>query len=196
MSSLPKINGYAVIAIEQVAFLEILTFIAGALLFIGIGSFVSSLLRPHRPKEEKLRTYESGEESIGSSWGRFNTRFYVIAIVFILFEVETVLLFPWATVWANSALNKATGGLWAHYTAISALIFITLLAVGLAYVWCQGHLAGIQPPLPSSSFVSRVPKVLYDRVNSCYASATNKNTSCSNHQIPTPCSRKKQEMEK
>ncbi len=164
------------IAIEQVAFLEILTFIAGGLLFVGIGSLVSSLLRPQRPNEEKLHTYESGEEPTGGSWGRFNTRFYVIAIVFMLFEVETVLLFPWAMVWANPVLNEATGGLWADYTAISAFIFITLLAVGLAYVWCQGHLAGIRPPLPSSSFASKVPKKLYDRVNSRYALTANENT--------------------
>jgi NADH-quinone oxidoreductase subunit A len=77
-------------AIEQVAFLEILTFIVGAIFFVGIGSFVGSLLRPQWPDEEKLRTYESGEEPTGSSWGKFNTRFYVIAIVFMLFEVETV----------------------------------------------------------------------------------------------------------
>ncbi len=169
------------IAIEQVAFLEILTFIAGALFFVGIGSFVSSLLRPQNPNEEKLRTYESGEESIGSSWGRFNTRFYVIAIVFMLFEVETVLLFPWVTVWANPALNEATGGLWANYTALSAVLFIAMLAVGLAYVWSQGYLAGIQPPLPSSSFSSKIPKAQYDRVNNRYASTTNKATAYSNN---------------
>ena len=166
--------------IEQVAFLEILTFIAGALLFVSIGSLVCSLLRPQHLNTEKLRTYESGEEPTGSAWGRFNTRFYIIAIVFMLFEVETVLLFPWATVWANPALNEATGGLWASYTAISAVLFITLLAVGLAYVWCQGHLAGIRPPLPSSSFASKVPKELYDRVNSRYALTANENTAHAN----------------
>ena len=164
------------VVIEQVAFLEILTFIAGALLFVGIGSFLSFLLRTQHPNEGKLHTYESGEEPTGSSWGRFNTRFYFMAIVFILFEVETVLLFPWATVWANPALNEATGGLWTNYTAISAVLFITLLAVGLAYVWSQGHLASVQPPLPSSSFSSKVPKALYDRVNSRYAATTNKTT--------------------
>ena len=82
------------VVIEQVAFLEILTFIAGALLFVGIGSFLSFLLRTQHPNEGKLHTYESGEEPTGSSWGSFNTRFYVMAIVFILFEAETVPLFP------------------------------------------------------------------------------------------------------
>lgn len=169
-------NSYTMIGIEQVAFLEILTFIAGGLLFVSIGSLISSLLRPQNPNTEKLHNYESGEEPTGSSWGRFNTRFYVIAIFFMLFEVETVLLFPWATVWANPALNKATGGLWASYTAISATLFIISLALGLAYVWSQGHLAGIHSPLPSSSFSSKVPKALYDRVNSRYAATTDKTT--------------------
>ncbi len=156
------------IAIEQVAFLEVLTFIASALLFIGIGSLVGSLLRPQRPNKAKLRTYESGEEAVGHAWGKFNTRFYGIAIVFVLFEVETVLLFPWATVWAKRELNETTGGLWASYTAMSAVLFITLLAIGLAYAWSQGHLAGIQPPRPSSSFVSKVPQAYYDQVNRRY----------------------------
>ena len=160
------------IAIEQVAFLEILTFIAGALLFVGMGSLVGALLRPQRPNKEKLCTYESGEEAVGSAWGKFNTRFYGIAIVFVLFEVETVLLFPWATVWAKHELNEATGGLWASYTALSAVLFITLLAVGLAYAWSQGHLAGIRPPRPSSSFVSKVPQAYYDQVNRRYALAS------------------------
>ncbi len=174
------------IAIEQVAFLEILTFIAGALLFVAIGSLVSFLLRPQHPNTEKLYSYESGEEPVGSSWGRFNTRFYVMAIVFILFEVEIILLFPWATVWANPALNEASGGLWANYTAISAVLFMTLLAIGLAYVWSQGHLAGIQLPLPSSPFSSSVPKALYDQVNNHYASTTSEATVHSTNSTPTP----------
>jgi NADH-quinone oxidoreductase subunit A len=168
------------VAIEQVAFLEILIFIAGAIFFVGLGSFVGALLRPRRPSEEKLRTYESGEEPTGSSWRKFNTRFHVIAVVFMLFEVETVLLFPWATVWADPALNEATGGLWVKYTAVSALIFIILLAVGFAHVWSQGHLAGIQPPQPPS-FASKVPKALYDRVSDRYASITHEDTAHSNH---------------
>lgn len=157
------------IAIEQVAFLEILTFIAGALLMVGIGSFVSSLLRSHHPNAAKISTYESGEEAVGNAWGQFNARFYGMAIVFVLFEVETILLFPWATVWANHELNEATDGLWARYTAGSAVLFITLLAIGLVYAWSQGHLSGFSPSRPTPSFVSKVPKACYDQVNERYA---------------------------
>ena len=162
--------------IEQIAFLEILTFMAGALLLVGAGSLLGALLQPNRPNEAKLCTYESGEVPTGSFWGRFNTRFYVIAIVFMLFEVETVLLFPWATVWADPMLNETTGGLWAHYTAISAVLFVVFLGVGLAYVWSQGHLASTQPYPPPSSFSSKVPRAYYEKINHLYASAPNETT--------------------
>lgn len=161
---------------EQIAFLEILTFIAGALLLVGLGSLVSTLLQPNRPNEAKLYTYESGETPIGSSWGRFNARFYVIAIIFTLFEVETVLLFPWAMVWANPTLNEATEGLWARYTAMSAVLFIVFLGVGLAYMWRQGHFTSIQSaPLPSS-FSSKVPRAHYEQINHRYASTLTETT--------------------
>ncbi|MEL6606978.1 MAG: NADH-quinone oxidoreductase subunit A [Bacteroidota bacterium] len=166
-------------AIEQVAFLEILTFIAGAMLMVGIGSFVSSLLRPRRLNLAKTSTYESGEEAVGNSWGQFNARFYGMAIVFVLFEVETILLFPWATVWANSELNEATEGLWARYTAGSAVLFITLLAIGLIYAWSQGHLNGLSPSRPATSFVSKIPKTYYDGVNERYAVNSPQNTDSS-----------------
>ena len=143
-----------IIITEQVAFLEILTFIAGGLLFVGVGSWVGSLLQPKHPDTEQLQTYESGEEPTGSAWSKFNTRFHMIAIVFVLFEVETILLFPWAKVWANPVLNEVTGGLWASYTAISTTLFMILLAVGLVYVWSQGHLVNPPPPIPLFLFIS------------------------------------------
>lgn len=154
---------------EQLALFEIFTFVAGAMLVVGLGSFTSSLLRSQRPNKEKLSTYESGEEAVGTAWGKFNTRFYVMAIVLVLFEVETVLLFPWATVWTHSELNEATSGLWTSYTALSGMLFITVLALGLAYVWSKVDLTGTPSPLPSSSFVATVPKRYYEQVNHRYA---------------------------
>ncbi|MCU0317738.1 MAG: NADH-quinone oxidoreductase subunit A [Amoebophilaceae bacterium] len=156
--------------IEQIAFLEILTFIAGALLLVGLGSLTSALLQPNLPNEAKLCTYESGEVPTGGSWGKFNARFYVIAIIFMLFEAETVLLFPWAMVWANPTLNEATEGLWARYTAMSIVLFIVPLGIGLAYMWRQGHLASTHPcPIPPT-FASKVPKAHYEQINHRYAS--------------------------
>lgn len=159
------------ITAEQAAFLDILLFMVGALLFVGIGSLANAWLRPHRPNVEKLSTYESGESPTGSAWGQFNTRFYGIGLIFILFEVETVLLFPWAVVWGNRELHQATDGLWARYMALAGTVFIFILAVGLAYAWAKGYLTWIKPTLPPISFSSKVPREHYEQVNRHYASA-------------------------
>lgn len=158
------------IAMEQVALFSILTFTVSAVLMISVGSWMSKMLRPHRPTALKTSTYESGEEAVGDAWGQFNIRFYGIAVIFILFEIETIMLFPWATIWANSELNAATAGLWVHYTATSILLFIILLAVGLIYVWRQGHLA-TPKRLRSSTphLIAKVPKGYYDQINERYA---------------------------
>ena len=159
------------LALEQFALVEILSFVAGGVLLVGMGAIVSTLLRPHHPNPTKLSTYESGEVAVGTAWAPFNARLYAVAIVFVLFEVEAVLLFPWATVWNNAALNAATGGLWKYYTAFSAFIFVTLLAIGLAYVWRRGCLQGLQPPPPPSVAAAPVPQHVYEQVNQRYANA-------------------------
>jgi len=160
--------------VEPVALLEILTFVGGAVLVVSLGSFTSALLRPQpqRAHQAQRSTYESGEEALPHTWGKFNTRFYAMAIVFALFEVETVLLFPWATCWAHPALNEATEGLWAKYTALSGGFFILLLALGLAYIWRQGCLAPMDSTRPPASSVSKVPQRYYEAVNQRYAMST------------------------
>ena len=70
------------------AFGEVLLFIIVGILFILITLLVSRLIRPDRPNPEKLSTYESGEEPVSTAWSQFNIRFYVIALIFLLFEVE------------------------------------------------------------------------------------------------------------
>src|SRR3989339_936057 len=62
--------------------------------FIFVTLFIGSLLRPHNPNPEKLKTYECGEEPVGAAWMNFNIRFYVIALVFVIFDVEVALMFP------------------------------------------------------------------------------------------------------
>ncbi|MCG8340275.1 MAG: NADH-quinone oxidoreductase subunit A [Cytophagales bacterium] len=153
------------ITTEYTALKEILLFIVGALVFVGIGSLVSLRLRPHRPNTEKLTTYESGEAPTGSAWGKFNTRFYVIALIFMLFEVEIIFLFPWATVLGKSDLKEATAGQWTWFAFLEALLFILILALGLAYVWVKGHLDWVKPPIQPPMFSSKVPQTLYKQVN-------------------------------
>ena len=90
----------------------------------------SKLLRPNTRGPERRTTYESGMEPIGGAWIQFNIRYYMFALVFVVFDVETVFLYPWAV-----AFNQL--GLLAF---IEALIFIAILVVALVYAWRKGAL--------------------------------------------------------
>lgn len=155
------------------AFGEVLLFIIAGVIFILVTLFVARMIRPHRPNPEKLSTYESGEEPISAAWSQFNIRFYIIALIFLLFEVEIVFLFPWSTVFANKKLIEETNGLWGWFTLIEMLTFIFVLALGLAYAWVKGHLDWIKPEPRPTAFSSPVPRRLYDAVNSKYQKRTN-----------------------
>jgi len=114
---------------------------ASILLFlvVGIGFLVVNLtvwfiIRPSRFSEEKLTTYECGENPEGSAWVQFNIRFYVFALIFIVFDVEAVFLLPWAVVFRElGPLAFAEG-----------LVFIAILVVALAYVWRKGDLEWVR----------------------------------------------------
>ena len=148
---------------------EVLLYIIGGALFIAVSLFVSCLLRPNRPNSQKLATYESGEDPITSAWAQFNVRFYLIALIFILFEVEVLFLFPWATVFAKKELLEQTGGRWGWFSVIEAVIFIGILALGLAYAWVNGHLDWVKPDPQPTELQSPVPRNLYEKVNEHYA---------------------------
>ena len=124
-------------------------FIIGAA-FVAAGLMTAWLLRPHRPYPQKLSTYECGEEPIGNAWVRFNVRFYVIALVFLIFDVEVVFLFPWALVYRQLGL----------FAFIEMAVFLAILIVGFAYVWVKGDLDWDKPrpELPSVQHLPRVDK--------------------------------------
>ncbi len=143
----------------------LLLFLIGGAIFIIIGLFVSKILRPHRPNAEKLATYECGEEAVGNSWVQFNTRFYVIALIFIIFDVELAFMFPWAVVFGNRELNDATAKVWGYFALVEMFIFIGILALGLAYAWVKGHLDWIKPKPVIPVSHSPVPATLYQKVN-------------------------------
>lgn len=150
------------------AFGEIFLFILGGIVFVAGGLLASRLLRPHRPNPEKLLPYESGEEPQGTAWTQFNLRFYIIALVFLLFEVEIILLFPWTTVFSKKELMEQTGGQWGWYAVVEAVAFIGVLAIGLAYAWRNGHLDWIKPQPRPTQIKSPVPRALYDKINQQY----------------------------
>jgi len=109
-------------------------FILGAV-FVAGGLIASWILRPNRPYLEKLRPYECGEEPIGNAWIRFNVRFYVIALIFLIFDVEVVFLFPWALVYRQLGL----------FGFLEMAVFLLILLVGFAYVWVKGDLDWDKP---------------------------------------------------
>jgi len=147
---------------------EVLLFFAGGLAFVTSALVVSRVIRPHRPNPEKLTPYESGEQPSGTAWVQVSTRFYVIALIFLLFEVEAVFLFPWATVFASPELITETNGDWGWFSFVEMLIFVGVLALGLAYAWAKGHLDWIKPNQEVNEFKSPVPDEMYRQVNERY----------------------------
>lgn len=154
------------------AFGEVLLYITGGILFILVAFFVSALLRPNRPNAQKLSTYESGEEAISAAWTQYNVRFYIVALIFLLFEVEILFLFPWATVFAKKELIDETDGLWGWFAVIEVVIFIGILALGLAYAWVNGHLDWVKPDPSPTKIDSKVPAALYEKINERYRAGT------------------------
>ena len=96
---------------------------------------VGKFLRPHNPTPLKNTPYECGEPPVGSAWSNFNVRFYVVALIFIIFDVEGALLFPAAAVYKK--FNEVGAG---GTALISILIFIGVLIEGIVYCWRKGDL--------------------------------------------------------
>ena len=113
----------------------ILLFFIIGFIFVGIGLVSSAIVRPNKPNPIKNSTYECGEIPMGVPWVRFNVRFYVVALVFLLFDVEVVFLLPWAVVF------KGLG--W--FAFIEMLVFVVILMAGLAYVWAKGDIDWEKP---------------------------------------------------
>ena len=118
------------------SFSSVLIFFVIGLALMAFALILSKLLQPAaKDAPDKYIPYECGEVPQGSAWIRFNIRFYVCALVFIIFDVEIIFLLPWAVVF------KELG----PFAFIEGLIFIGILAIGLAYVWKKGDLAWIKP---------------------------------------------------
>jgi NADH-quinone oxidoreductase subunit A len=114
---------------------RVFIFILVGVVFVAIGLVTAWLLRPHRPYPSKRTTYECGETPVGDTRMRFNIRFYVIALIFIVFDVEVVFLFPWALVYSSLG--------W--FAFFEMIVFLTILLAGYAYVWRKGDLEWDRP---------------------------------------------------
>ena len=101
-----------------------------AVIFVIVPLVIQWLIAPSYKTREKLETYECGEVVEGSAWLQFNIRFYVIALIFLIFDVEVIFLFPWAVVFKDLGL----------LALIEMGIFLLILIIGLAYVWVKSDL--------------------------------------------------------
>jgi len=112
----------------------ILVFLAVIIGFLAVNLVLWWVIRPYRFSEEKLTTYECGENPQGSAWIQFNIRFYVFALIFIVFDVEAVFLLPWAVVFKELGFLAFAEG----------LVFVGILVVALVYVWRKGDLEWVR----------------------------------------------------
>ncbi|MBZ0178129.1 MAG: NADH-quinone oxidoreductase subunit A [Melioribacteraceae bacterium] len=133
---------------------KIFVFILLAVAFVGIAIFAAKLIRPHRPTQEKLTTYECGENPEGTPWVQFNIRFYVVALIFLIFDVEVVLLFPWALTYQDYGL----------YGFLAGIIFLVVLGIGMAYEWQKGDLEWARPK-PNIPYLSNLIKKNTDQTS-------------------------------
>jgi NADH-quinone oxidoreductase subunit A len=100
-------------------------------LIIPVGAIGAAwILGPKRPNPIKETTYECGIETVGESWVQFKAQYYIFALVFLVFDVETVFLFPWAVKLGQLGL----------FAVIEGIIFILILMAGLVYTWRKGML--------------------------------------------------------
>lgn len=115
--------------------------------FIVVGAIVTPLMlgvgyivRPRGSKDKlKMMPYECGEPPVGTAWVKFNIRFYVVAIVFIIFDVEVATVFPAATIFKESIANGTVG-----LVFVELFLFIGLLLAGLLYCWVRGDLEWVK----------------------------------------------------
>jgi NADH-quinone oxidoreductase subunit A len=112
------------------SYLTVAIFGAAAVGMVAVMLGAGSLLRPSRPQPEKYLSYESGVDPVGQGWAQSHIRYYVYALLFVLFDVEAVFIFPWAT---RLEVYEVFG-------LVEMLIFIVILALGLLYAWRKGVL--------------------------------------------------------
>ena len=101
-----------------------------AFLLMAATLYAASLLRPKKPNKEKLSTYECGMETVGDTWVQFRSQYYIFALVFVLFDVEVILLFPIAVAFGSLSL----------FATLQAVLFVVILLAALLFAWRKGVL--------------------------------------------------------
>jgi len=114
--------------LQDFAFIGI--FLLVAITLAGLPLILAWLVRPAKPNPVKLSTYECGIEAVGEAWVQFKVQYYIYALVFVVFDIETIFLFPWAV-----AYNKLP-----LFAVLEMALFILILACALVYAWRKGAL--------------------------------------------------------
>ncbi len=146
----------------------ILVFLGVGASFLGVNLLTGYLVRPRNPSPEKGQVYDCGEEPIGPAWIQFDLRFYVVALLFVVFDVELAFFFPWAVVFGSAtratdltlppeerqraadvlqvAGDVSAAGLdaFSRFAFAEMLVFFAVLLVGFAYLWRGGDLEWVK----------------------------------------------------
>jgi NADH:ubiquinone oxidoreductase subunit 3 (subunit A) len=108
-------------------------FLVLAPVFPALALLIPRVIAPRKPYSLKSETYECGIETVGSSWVQFRIQYYIFALVFLIFDVETVFLYPWAAAFDQLPL----------FAVLEGILFILILVAGLIYAWRKGVLEWI-----------------------------------------------------
>ncbi|MBI1338439.1 MAG: NADH-quinone oxidoreductase subunit A [Phycisphaera sp.] len=120
--------------------LSIALFVAFGMVFVVVNLLIGKFVRPDLPNEEKLAIYECGEPTIGSSWVQFDLRFYIVALFYLVFDVEVALIYPWAVVYRDYTLPALVLG----------APFLGIVIIGYAYEWYSGSLDWVRSSINTS----------------------------------------------
>jgi NADH-quinone oxidoreductase subunit A len=134
--------------------LSIALFAAFGAVFVLANLTIGFFARPKAPHPVKLAVYECGEAAVGSSWIQFDLRFYIVALVFLVFDVEVALFYPWAVAWGSAARLADQLGSTVFDLRLIGLIdmlfFFGVLLVGFAYLWRFGYLDWVRSAATTS----------------------------------------------
>src|SRR5436309_2991730 len=134
--------------------LSVTIFLAFGAIFVFANLILGYFARPSIPNPEKATVYECGEPVIGSSWVQFDLRFYIIALVYLVFDVEVALFYPWAVAYGNAQQLGEQIGMTASavrgVAIVDMLFFFGVLLVGFAYLWRFGYLDWVRSAATTS----------------------------------------------
>jgi NADH-quinone oxidoreductase subunit A len=144
----------------------LLIFLSVGVVFLALNLALGRLLRPNKPEAMKDEVYECGEPAEGSPWVRFDLRFYVVALLFVIFDVEVAFFFPWAEVFGKATQTaELTGGeeaalardfAWLAFADFA--IFFGILLTGFAYLWHRGDLEWVRSVAAQQPEQGALPK--------------------------------------